>query len=202
MFTGLVQSQGIISAIEDGPPRRLTVATQWQADDLVLGASVAHAGCCLTIVDSGLGWHVVEVSDETVRVTTLGSWTVGTPVNLERSLRMGDELGGHLVTGHVDGLGRLIARHDAGGYTHMQFCAPDDLAPMIAAKGSITLDGVSLTVNRVDGAMFEVAIIPHTAAVTTLGGLQVGDQVHMEVDLLARYIARQMDCQRLQKDMS
>jgi riboflavin synthase len=199
MFTGLVQDLGTISAIENGPPRRFTVATQWDASNLILGASVAHAGCCLTVVDVGLGWHVVEVSDETLRVTTLGAWAVGTQVNLERSLRMGDELGGHLVTGHVDGLGRLIARHDAGGYTHMRFAAPDDLAPMIAAKGSITIDGVSLTVNRVDGAAFEVAIIPHTAAVTTLGTVQVGDAVHLEVDLLARYIARQLACQRSEK---
>ncbi len=193
MFTGLVQAVGRVSNLTAQAPRRFTLATPWGADMLQVGASIAHAGCCLTVVDFGDGWHAVEVSGETLAVTTLGSWQVGTRVNLETSLKLGDALGGHLVTGHVDGLGVLAARHAAGGYTHMRFEAPSVLAPMIATKGSITIDGVSLTINAVDGAAFEVAIIPHTQVHTTLGDLALGDPVHLEVDILARYIARQLE---------
>lgn len=177
----------------DGPAVRLTISNPWLRSDIALGTSIAHAGCCLTVVDWGDHWHAVEVSGETRAVTTLSGWAIGTRVNLERSLKLGDEMGGHMVSGHVDGIGILRHKTYADGYTHLTFEAPLSLARFIAAKGSITVDGVSLTVNRVLGSQFDVAIIPHTAAVTTLGALAVGQGVNLEVDLVARYIARQLE---------
>ncbi len=193
MFTGLVQAMGEIEAISGTAPVRFGVRTPWAAEDIPLGASISHAGCCLTVVERRDGWHAVEVSGETLRVTTLGDWRVGDGVNLERSLRLGDELGGHLVTGHVDGLGVVQSVTEADGYWHLRIEAPADLAACIAVKGSITVDGVSLTVNAVDGPLFGVAIIPQTHAVTSLGRLRAGDRVNLEIDLLARYLARQLE---------
>lgn len=194
MFTGIVTAIGTITRVEDGPVRRFTVETPWAPDGIAIGASIAHAGVCLTVVETapapGGGAHMVEVSPETLAKSTLGAWKEGSKVNLERSLKVGDELGGHIVTGHADGVGQVVDRRDENGWITLRFQAPASLAGFIAPKGSIAVDGVSLTVNAVHGADFTVMIIPHTAAVTTLGALQAGDSVNLEADLMARYAAR------------
>lgn len=197
MFTGIVTGLGRIEAIKRGAVHRFTVASDYPADSFELGCSVAHDGVCLTVVavepcEQGAR-HVVEVSPETLDRTTLGGWAVGERVNLERSLRVGDELGGHIVQGHVDGVGEVLRRHDADGWITFTIQAPVNVSPFIAEKGSITVDGVSLTVNRVDGDAFDLMIIPHTAKVTTLGRLQPGAHVNLEADVMARYAARLMD---------
>ena len=158
-----------------------------------MGASVACSGACLTVVDVLDGGFAVDVSGETLSKTTLGTWEVGTRVNLERSLRMGDELGGHLVTGHVDGVAEIVACEAAGGSWRFAVAVPEHLAAYIAPKGSVALDGVSLTVNDVAGGRFDVNIIPHTYDVTTFGQRRVGDRMNLEIDILARYVARQME---------
>lgn len=197
MFTGLVSAVGAITQAQEGrDARRFVISTPWRAADIDVGASISHAGVCLTVVERGDaedrsgGWHAVDVSHETLARSTLGAWAVGTQVNLERSLRAGDELGGHLVAGHVDAVGALVERTADAGSLRLDIQAPAHLAAMIAPKGSIAIDGVSLTVNAVAGGRFGVNIIPHTAEVTTLGGLQAGDAVNLEVDLVARYLAR------------
>ena len=196
MFTGLVAGLGEVLAVDpigDGHDARLTIGAPpgfLTAPPAPIGASIACSGCCLTAVTIEDDRFVVEASAETLSLTMLASWRPGTRLNLERSLRVGDELGGHLVSGHVDGLGRLRAAHPDHGSLRLSFTAPPDLAPLIARKGSIAVDGVSLTVNAVTDAGFEVNIIPHTAAATTLGSLSPGDRVHLEVDMLARYVAR------------
>ena len=200
MFTGIITDVGRIAAVDQGrDAKRFTVDNGYDADGVAIGASIAHAGCCLTVIQlsphQGGCRHVVEVSDETLAKTTLGRWSVGDPVNLERALRAGDELGGHMMTGHVDGVGALAAREPVGGSLRLAFAAPQALARFIAAKGSIAVDGVSLTVNAVDAEGFEVNIIPHTAEATTLGRLQPGDPVNLEIDLVARYLARLVDTQ-------
>ena len=195
MFTGLITAVGKVAAIERRNGLvRLTLETPYDAETVALGASISHAGCCLTVVearprDAGMA-HVVEVAAESLELTTLGHWSVGDAVNLERSLRAGDELGGHIVGGHVDGLGEVIRVAADGEGWRLAIRAPADLAPLIAPKGSITVDGVSLTVNEVDGATFGVLIIPHTWAVTTLSRLKPGDRVNLEADMLARYVSR------------
>ncbi len=197
MFTGIVTAVGRIERVEPGPVLRFTVSSPYPADSFQLGCSVAHDGACLTVVEvepDGQGArHVVEVSPETVKRTTLGDWTEGTRVNLERSLKVGDELGGHIVQAHVDGVGEIRSRRDADGWITLTVNAPAAVAPFIAEKGSITVDGVSLTINAVDGDAFELMIIPHTAEVTTLGRLQPGARVNLEADVMARYAARLMD---------
>lgn len=175
--------------------RRYEIETAWDTAGIDLGASVSHAGCCLTVTEKGQypeggGWFAVEVSDETLSKTTLGGWKAGDAVNLERASRLGDELGGHIVSGHVDGLGRVLSVTPEGGSRRIQIEAPAPLHRYIAAKGSITVDGVSLTVNAVEGQTFGVNIIPHTWENTTLGGLKAGDPVNLEIDMLARYLAR------------
>ena len=194
MFTGLVSAMGRVSAIEDGAVRRMTVLAPYAAETIALGASIAHAGVCLTVVsvapDGDGARFDVEVSPETLRRTTLGEWREGQSVNLERSLKVGDELGGHIVQGHVDGVGNVVERIDEDSWITFVIEAPSDLARFIAHKGSITVDGVSLTVNGVTGRRFELMIIPHTAEVTTMGRLQPGDRVNLEVDVMARYAAR------------
>ena len=194
MFTGIVTAKGRIRAITGDSVKRFEIETPWAPDGIDIGASICHAGACLTVVEKGPagegGWIAVEVSPETLDLTTLGSWREGDAVNLERSLKMGDELGGHLVTGHVDGLGQVEFREMRDEWMLLRIAAPDALARYIARKGSITVDGVSLTVNAVQGRVFDLMIIPHTAEVTTLGGLQAGDRVNLEVDLMARYAAR------------
>ncbi|MAO56871.1 MAG: riboflavin synthase [Rhodospirillaceae bacterium] len=190
MFTGIITDIGRVRALEDTDDGRIEIETAFETATIDIGASVACSGCCLTVVEKGPGWMAFEASGETRRLTTLGGWAEGTAVNLERALKAGDELGGHIVSGHVDGLAELVAREAEGESLKLTFRAPDTLAPFIAAKGSVTLDGVSLTVNSVENRDFTVNIIPHTQDQTTLGGLAVGMAVNLEIDMLARYVAR------------
>ncbi len=199
MFTGIVTGLGTVRElvpIGASQDMRLVIATPadhaaWADTAAIpLGASIACSGCCLTAVAVGPDWFAVTASAETLSKTTLGTWRPGTRVNLERPLRVGDELGGHIVAGHVDGVGEVLAASPDHGSTRWLFHVPEALARYIAPKGSVAVDGVSLTVNEVQGARFGVNIIPHTAAVTGFGTLQVGDGVNIEIDTLARYVAR------------
>ncbi|MGH7058053.1 MAG: riboflavin synthase [Acetobacteraceae bacterium] len=193
MFTGIVEDIGRVRSLKTCTDTRIEIATALPVETFVLGASVACSGACLTAIEKGSGWFAVQASPETLARTTLGRWRVGATVNLERALKLGDELGGHLVSGHVDGLARVrSARPEGreGGSTVFVLEAPVELAPYIAATGSVTLDGVSLTVNAVDGSAFSINVIPHTLAVTTFGALTAGAEVNLEIDLLARYVAR------------
>ena len=194
MFTGIVTGIGevrTLSPIGEGRDMRLTIAAPWQdTASIPLGASVACAGCCLTAVAVGEDWFAVDVSAETLARTRLGGWREGTRLNLERSLRVGDEMGGHVVSGHVDGLGTLVEARPENGSYRVAFELPSALARFVAEKGSVAVDGVSLTVNWVDGRRFGVNLIPHTWSATTLGLLRPSDQVHIEIDMLARYVAR------------
>ncbi len=191
MFTGIVSDVGRLRAVEGENERRFVIETGYDTGAIAIGASIACAGVCLTVVETGDDWFAVDVSPETLARTTLGDWRAGRRINLERALRVGDELGGHLVLGHVDGIAHVVEREPAGAETwRFAFAAPAPLARFIAEKGSVALDGVSLTVNRVSGERFEVMLIPHTLAVTTLGALEAGDAVNLEVDVLARYVAR------------
>jgi riboflavin synthase len=196
MFTGIVTDVGRVAALErqtDSTDTRIAIETRFAVEDIALGASIACSGCCLTVVDKQAGQFAVQASAETLACTTLGGWAVGTPINLERSLKLGDELGGHLVSGHVDGVARVLARKPVAGSTRWEFELPAGFARLVAAKGSIALDGVSLTVNHVEGARFGVNIIPHTFENTSFSELGPGDRVNFEIDLLARYVARLMD---------
>ena len=191
MFTGIVTDIGRVREVrETDRDRRYEIETAWNTDGIDLGASISHAGCCLTVTEKGADWFAVEVSNETLSKTTLGAWKTGDGVNLERAAKLGDEMGGHVVSGHVDGLGRVVLITPEGGSHRIEVEAPTPLHRYIAAKGSITVDGVSLTVNAVEGQMFSLNIIPHTWDVTTLGRLKVGDPVNLEIDMLARYLAR------------
>ncbi len=191
MFTGLVESVGTIASIESRTQsKRLRIAASLRPDDRILGASVAVSGVCLTVVSSGEDFFAVDAAFETLAKTTLGDLAVGTRVNLEPALRMGDALGGHLVSGHVDAVGRLRSRGSRGDAVLMWFDVPAELRRYIAEKGSICIDGVSLTVNQIDGSGFAVGLIPHTLAATTLGGLRSGAPINLEVDLIARYVER------------
>lgn len=191
MFTGIVTDIGRVRDVrETNRDRRYEIETVWDTDGIDLGASVSHAGCCLTVVEKGAGWFAVEVSGETLSKTTLGHWKAGDGVNLERAAKLGDEMGGHVVSGHVDGLGRVVSITPEGGSHRIEVEAPAPLHRYIAAKGSITVDGVSLTVNSVAGQVFSLNIIPHTWDATTLGRLKAGDPVNLEIDMLARYLAR------------
>ena len=196
MFTGIVTDVGEVVAVEaraDGL-RRLTIACRYDRASIAIGASIACAGACLTVVATGTHAgrtsFAVDAAAETVAVTTAGRWASGTRINLERALKVGDELGGHLVSGHVDGIAEVLAREDLSDMARITVRAPAPLARFIAAKGSVTLDGVSLTVNTVDRDEFSVLIIPHTLAVTTLGAARTGDALNIEVDMMARYAAR------------
>ena len=190
MFTGVITDLGRVRAIVPGATTRLTVETAYDTGTVAIGASIACGGPCLSVVDKGPGWFAVDVSAETLSCTTLGDWSVGRPVNLERALTVGDELGGHFVSGHVDGVATVIERRADGGSLRLALDAPAALARFIAAKGSVALDGVSLTVNEVDGHRFAVNLIPITLAQTGLGGVAEGDRLNLEVDLVARYLAR------------
>lgn len=192
MFTGIITDVGRVRAIQHADDGRLEIETAFDTGSIEIGASVACSGCCLTVVEKGPGWLAFEASGETRRLTTLGTWDEGTAVNLERALKAGDELGGHIVSGHVDGMAELAVREAEGESLKLTFRAPAALAPFIAAKGSVTLDGVSLTVNTVADRDFTVNIIPHTQEQTTLGQLAVGGAVNLEIDMLARYVARLM----------
>jgi len=196
MFTGIVTDIGEVIAVAPRAAdlRRLTIACRYDRASIEIGASIACSGVCLTVVDAGMtggrAWFAVDAAPETLRVTTAGSWAVGTRINLERALKIGDELGGHIVTGHIDGLAEVAARENLTETARFDFRAPPELSRFIAAKGSVALDGVSLTVNAVTGNDFTVLIIPHTLKATTLGELKVGDGLNIEVDLMARYAAR------------
>ena len=190
MFTGIVTDLGRVRAVIPGGDTGYEIETHYDTGEIAIGASIACSGVCLTVVEKDRGWFRVQASAETRSRSTVGSWRVGSPVNLERALKLGDELGGHLVAGHVDGMGRLVERRAEGDSLRLVVEAPAALAPGIAPKGSIAVDGVSLTVNEVTGARFGVNIIPHTQAATSLGALAVGDAVNLELDLVARYVAR------------
>ena len=191
MFTGIVTDVGRVRSVrETNRDRRVEIETAFDTSTLDIGASVSHAGCCLTVVETGPGWFAVEVSGETLAMSTLGNWTDGHRVNLERAARVGDELGGHIVSGHVDGVGEVISIESEGGSHRVKVRAPRPLHRLIAPKGSITVEGVSLTVNEVEDDVFGVNLIPHTWDVTTLGELKVGARVNLEIDMLARYLAR------------
>jgi riboflavin synthase len=191
MFTGIVTDVGEVIARESEGDVRFTISTQYDPAAIAIGASIACAGCCLTVVKTDpSGSFEVQASAETLSKTTLGQWQVGTRVNLERALKVGDELGGHLMSGHVDGVGRILSIDPEGDSRRFRFRVPDELAKFIAPKGSIGLDGTSLTVNEVEGAVFGVNLIPHTLAVTTWGNAKAGDAVNVEIDTLARYVAR------------
>jgi len=191
MFTGIVTDVGRVRAVRDtNRDRRFEIETAFDTASLDLGASVSHAGCCLTLVDKGPGWFAVEVSGETLAMSTLADWREGRRVNLERAARVGDEMGGHIVSGHVDGVGEVLSVDPEGGSHRIRVRAPRPLHRYIAPKGSITVEGVSLTVNAVEDDVFGVNIIPHTWDVTTLGELKPGSRVNLEIDMLARYLAR------------
>ena len=191
MFTGIVTDVGRVRGVrETNRDRRFEIETGFDLESLELGASVSHAGCCLTVVEKGPGWFAVEVSGETLAMSTLGDWAQGRRVNLERAARVGDELGGHIVSGHVDGVGEVLSVEAEGGSHRVRIRAPRPLHRFIAPKGSITVEGVSLTVNEVDDDIFGVNLIPHTWEVTTLGELTPGSRVNLEIDMLARYLAR------------
>jgi riboflavin synthase len=191
MFTGIVTDVGRVRAVRDTDrDRRFEIETAYDLASVEIGASICHAGCCLTVVEKGPAWFAVEVSGETLSRTTLGDWTEGRRVNLERAARVGDELGGHIVSGHVDGVGEVVSVAEEGGSHRVRIRAPRPLHRYIAPKGSITVEGVSLTVNEVDDEVFGVNLIPHTWEVTTLGALAPGARVNLEIDMLARYLAR------------
>ncbi len=190
MFTGIVTDVGRVASVADRGDRRFVLSTSFDTAKIDIGASISCSGCCLTVVEKEAGRFAVDASGETLSVTTLGDWREGTEVNLERSLRLGAELGGHLVSGHVDGVGAVVSVKEEGASHRLVFEAPQALARFIASKGSIAVDGVSLTVNEVDGSRFGVNIIPHTWTQTTFRRLGAGSRVNLEIDLLARYVAR------------
>lgn len=192
MFTGIITDIGIVSQVEMRGDMRARISCNYDMSGVDMGASIACDGVCLTVVDKGADWFDVDISAETLSRTNIGAngWAGGRRLNLERALRVGDELGGHIVSGHVDGVARIEAMQDDGDSTRMTFSAPPALARFIATKGSVALNGTSLTVNEVDGNRFGVNIIPHTQAVTTWGEARVGDLVNLEIDTLARYVAR------------
>lgn len=193
MFTGIITDLGNVRAIEPGADTRFVFNTGYDTDDVAIGASIACSGVCLTAVDKGPGWFAVEASAETLDRTTLGGWRVGSPVNFERALKLGGELGGHMMMGHVDAVAEIVSRIPEGGSLRYVFEVPEGLQRFIAPKGSIGLDGVSLTVNEVDGARFGVNIIDHTCSHTSFGNAQIGAKVNLEVDVIARYLARLVD---------
>ncbi|WP_336961868.1 riboflavin synthase [Sphingobium aquiterrae] len=195
MFTGIITDIGTVRSIEQRGDLRLVIGCSYDMGGVAIGASIACSGACLTVVEKGADWFAVDLSAETVARTAPGLWVAGGRLNLERALKVGDELGGHIVTGHVDGIGTLVSATPEGDSTRLTISAPADLAASLAAKGSITVDGISLTVNSVEdradrSCHFGLNIIPHTAQVTTLDSLPVGRRFNLEIDILARYLAR------------
>ncbi|MFK7869915.1 MAG: riboflavin synthase [Roseobacter sp.] len=190
MFTGIVTDVGTITELAQEGDLRVRIATSYDTAGIDIGASIASDGVCLTVVALGDSWYEVQVSAETVNKTNLRDWAVGKRVNLERALRVGDELGGHIVSGHVDGVAQVVSVMDEGDSTRVVLRAPDDFAKFIAPKGSVALNGTSLTVNEVEGRDFGINFIPHTKEVTTWGDVAQGDHVNLEIDTLARYVAR------------
>lgn len=196
MFTGIITDIGRVRAVrETNRDRRYEIETAYDLAGVDLGASISHSGCCLTVVEKGDRWFAVEVSGETLSKTTLRDLKEGDRVNLERAAKLGDEMGGHIVSGHVDGLGEVVSVDPEGGSHRVRIRAPKPLHRLIAPKGSITVEGVSLTVNEVEGDVFGVNIIPHTWEVTTLGQLKPGAKVNLEIDMLARYLARWIEAE-------
>ncbi|MBM3564612.1 MAG: riboflavin synthase [Alphaproteobacteria bacterium] len=193
MFTGIITDLGRVRTIKPEGDARFEFETGLNMADMAIGASVCCSGTCLTVIDKGPGWFAAKVSAETLAKTTLGNWRTGQPVNFERALKAGDELGGHIVTGHVDGVAYLTDKREEGESIRMVFEVPAHLSRFIAAKGSVALDGVSLTVNQVEGRQFGVNLIPHTRRMTTLGGVVAGGAVNLEIDPLARYVARLLE---------
>jgi riboflavin synthase len=195
LFTGIVTAIGTIRSAEQRGDLRLVIGCDYAMDSVAIGASIACSGCCLTVVEKGDDWFAVDASAETLSKTAQGAWTIGRRLNLERALKVGDELGGHIVTGHVDGVGEVVAVAAEGGSHRVVVRVGSELAPFLAAKGSVTVDGISLTVNSVidqpDGSThFTLNIIPHTWDVTTFADLEVGQAVNIEIDTLARYLQR------------
>jgi len=194
MFTGIVTQIGTLDEVRQRDKGKVfRVGSGFDYSTLDIGASVAHAGVCLTVTATGDGWHEVEAWEEALRVTVLGGWNSGQRMNLERSLKVGDELGGHMVSGHVDGIATIVETRQEGEATRFVIEAPENLARCIAPKGSVALDGTSLTVNGVDGNRFDVLLIAHTLEVTTWGDRKAGDSLNIEIDQMARYAARLMD---------
>lgn len=190
MFTGIITDIGHVKSLEKRGDTRIVMSTNYDMTTVEIGASIACSGPCLTVVEKGSGWFATEASAETLSRTTVGSWVEGTRVNLERALSLGDELGGHIVSGHVDGLARIVSIEPEGDSVRFLFEVPNEVKAFIAEKGSVCLDGVSLTVNAVQGAEFGVNIISHTQSETTFSDKKVDDLVNLEVDMLARYVAR------------
>lgn len=195
MFTGIVTDIGEIRSLEHAGDLRARIGTGYDTNGIDIGASIACSGVCLTVVQLGPDWFDVEISAETLDKTNIGAWSEGQKVNLERALKVGDELGGHIVSGHIDGQAEIVEMHNEGDSVRYTFEAPRALSRFIAPKGSVALDGTSLTVNEVDDTRFGVNIIPHTQEVTTWGASKVGDNVNLEIDTLARYVARLAEMQ-------
>ena len=190
MFTGIITDIGTVRAVRKAGDTRFEITTGYDLGTVDMGASIACNGCCLTVIEKGPDWFAIQASAETLSKTTLGDWATGTRINLERALKIGDELGGHIVSGHVDGLGEIVSITPDGDSQRFRFRVPNELARFIAPKGSVAIDGTSLTVNEVEGNHFGVNIIPHTQAVTTWGTMVEGQRVNIEIDMLARYVAR------------
>jgi riboflavin synthase len=190
LFTGIITDIGTVREIRPGGDPTFVIETNLDLGDLALGASIACSGVCLTAIDHGVNWFAVQASAETLSRSNLKEWRVGSRINLERALKAGDELGGHIVSGHVDALAEIVERRKEGDSERFAFRVPDEFARAVASKGSVALNGVSLTVNEVQGNRFGVNLIPHTLAHTTFGTAKVGDSVNFEVDMLARYVAR------------
>lgn len=200
MFTGIITDIGTVLDVKQEGDLRVRIGCAYDVDGIDIGASIACNGVCLTVIalgrswkDAPQNWFDVQISAESVDLTNIGDWTVGAPLNLERALKLGDELGGHIVSGHVDGVAELIGQRDEGDSTRLTFRAPEALAKFIAPKGSVSLNGTSLTVNEVNGCEFGINVIPHTQEVTIWGRAQVGDKINLEIDTLARYVARLQD---------
>jgi riboflavin synthase len=200
MFTGIITDMGHVRALEPRGDLRATISTSFETAGIDDGASIACSGACLTVVDKGTDWFAVDISKETLDHTILGSWIVGSVLNLERSLRLGDELGGHIVSGHVDGVATVLSITDEGDSRRISIEAPPELAKFIASKGSVALDGISLTVNEVEGNVFGVNIIPHTWSKTTLADVVPGSRLNVEIDMLARYVARLTEAMEADRD--
>jgi len=193
MFTGIVTDLGKVRSITKTGDTRFEFETSYDTSTIEIGASIACNGACMTVIETGANWFAISASGESLSATTMGSWKDGSSINFERAMKIGDELGGHIVSGHVDGVAKIVSITPEGESHRFVFEAPKALKNFIAPKGSVALDGISLTVNEVEGARFGINIIPHTMQVTTLGRLKVGDAVNLEIDMLARYVARLLE---------
>ena len=193
MFTGIITDIGEVRSVEQKGDFRVEINTRYDTSEIDLGASISCSGACLTVIEKGQDWFAIEASSETVDRTTIGDWSVGTKVNTERALKLGEELGGHIVSGHIDGIAKIISTEPEGDSIRFEFESPENLKCFISEKGSVALDGVSLTVNNVLGNRFEVNIISHTQTNTTFSQRSVGDKINLEIDMLARYVSRLLE---------